>query len=818
MSGSIRRKRESDGEDALRELMNSILSGRYTEETYLADVSSVCRARPTSAPRLMSLLDRYVRIGRMKAPQQQRIKARIEQVLAEQRGSVSPPPVSESARDRPSADQSEADETRVVASAPWSRPEVSYDAGTAAAVPVGEDVTQDDDEDCPTSQLVAAARERASAATLTTILKPADETVSAHQTRVLRSSPPQSPRVEPLPEPVRPAETRVLGETRRLPEMPAFLGPTEVAPHARDTLVRSGPPPDKSTSVSADEARPAGPTEIGVGTVLDDRYELRHLLGRGGIATVYRAVDRYRVNLGLEDCYIAVKIVQPHPSRPGSVAALGREFHNAQLLSHPNVINVFNIDHAGDASFYTMELLDGERLSQVVKRVGMLSRRHALAIIRDIGAAVSHAHSRGVVHADVKPHNIMITQVGTVRVLDFGSGVIRAREPWISELSPADNYRQATPAYASCEQLEGWSADPRDDIYALACVAYLLLAGRHPFNLRPSLEARANRMQPRRPPGLSGDSWRALQRGLSWTREERTMSVEEWLRDLGVDKAADTLPPLALLQAGRPAGTWLQRAAAASVVIAGLGLAAFTVEHQDEFDWQNTLDRAQSSLQEAWQTMTDAPTGSSGQPAVSLPPIPSPTQVVVQKNIRDLPVAAATPHSSATHPRVAVDDAQDEAPGASASPIATAIAPDAVSAQVNDAGQPAAVPAGAEASRHLSFSAPSYVVSDTDPAARIVVRRSSTSTDGDINFVWWTEEGSARADVDYASLGRRAERIPSGVDKITVYVPIISSSQRHESRQFYVDLSEAGQRNGAQGSRSLVTIDNGSASGVGSGG
>jgi hypothetical protein len=110
----------------------------------------------------------------------------------------------------------------------------------------------------------------------------------------------------------------------------------------------------------------------------------------------------------------------------------------------------------------------------------------------------------------------------------------------------------------------------------------------------------------------------------------------------------------------------------------------------------------------------------------------------------------------------------------------------------------------------LEFSAPSYIVPGTEPAARIVVRRSG-GTDGDVNFVWWTEEASAKADVDYASLGRRIERIPSGSDRITVYVPIISTPQRHEITQFYVSLGEPGSlHSSGAGTRSLVTIDHGS--------
>jgi serine/threonine protein kinase len=830
MSGLSRRKYNTDSDHALRELVSSILSGRYTEETYLADVSSVCRARPNSGPRLISLVDRSARLGRMQAGQQQRIKARIEEVLLELRQPLATP------------------------AAPARRPAEPVAAGQ---LPAQDD---DEDEDCSTSELVASPKSRRPAALgpapLTMVSKPvpvpqhepasaddqaneltkviasaapSSELSPSSATRMLppdapspMSPPPTSPRVrQPDPAPAPPvghlppepplesAETRILSEAR---QTRAIHGPTLVAlpefaaaAGTVDTPLseRIGAP--SARSAPARDATLVGSASIGVGTVLHDRYELKQLLGRGGIATVYKAVDRYRVNLGLEDCYVAVKIVQPHPSRPGSVAALGREFHNAQLLSHPNVINVFNIDHAGDASFYTMELLDGERLSQVAKRVGLLSRRHALTIIRDIGAAVSHAHSRGVVHADLKPHNIMITQVGSLRVLDWGSGIIRAREPWISELSPGDNYRQATPAYASCEQLEGWSADPRDDIYALACVAYLLLAGRHPFDMQPSLEARAKRMQPRRPPGLSGESWRALQRGLSWTREKRTMSLEDWMRDLGVGAAAEALPPLSLLHAGRPPGTWLHHAAAASVIIAGLGLAAFTVEHQDEFDWQGTLSRAHDKLHGAWESLTeDTSADAADQPAVSLPPIPAPTPVVTQKNIKDLPpapnaLATRTPQSPNMAQRLAAG--RDGSTGEGVIATATATTVDAA---------PAAEPSAAESGSapHLAFSAPSYVVAGTEPAARIIIRRNG-STDGDVNFVWWTEEASAKADIDYASLGRRVERIPAGTDKITVYVPIISSSQRRETTQFYVALSEPGQHGGAMESRSLVTIDNG---------
>jgi serine/threonine protein kinase len=454
------------------------------------------------------------------------------------------------------------------------------------------------------------------------------------------------------------------------------------------------------------------------------------------------------------------------------------------------VVNVYDIDHEGDASFYSMELLEGERLNQLVDRAGgRLPRRYALAIIRDIGAAIAHAHSRGVVHADLKPHNIMITRDGHVRVLDFGSGIVRPGEPWISELSPGGSYRQATPAYASCEQLQGWCADPRDDIYALACLAYQLLAGKHPFEQRSALVARGRQMRPRRPPAIGGDSWRALRRGLAWSREQRSMTMEKWLEQLGVAEAAESLPPLSRLAAMPPPRHWPQRLAAAAVVLFSLGLAAFAIDRQAGVDWRQTLNGAQSAWERIWQQLqspwdsSSAP--ASGQAAVRAITPSAPAAITAAAN-PNRPAAAPAPRARSS--RVA---------SIAAAPVASAAA-EGVPATALDAN-----------SARVGFAASSYAVSGSEPAARIVVQRLGSS-DGDISFSWWTEGASAQPDVDYASLGRRIERIPSGTDKITVYVPIISNPQRSRLSQFYVALSEAGAAaTPAPAARATVTIDRG---------
>lgn len=813
MSGSSKRKFSSDDDDALRELVSSMLSGRYQEDTYLWDVSSVCKARPESAPRLLALIDRYKRIGRMPASQHAKVKARIDQVMT---------------ANKPASPKHSSAHLVAVN-------EEDIDGIDIDVEPLEEDSADDLSEDSMTREFRAPSPAESIRAKIASNVRAVARPSAAPS--VAATVAPAPPRAQPTARPAQPARpqpTIIPAADPVQPSAPAPIAPPAIAPLAiapapvlapvditsAATRVMSAPPPAPSVDQSevpaavaalAGTDTPVGLT-IGLNTVLHDRYELRQLLGRGGIATVYKAVDRYRVSLGLEDCYVAVKIVQPHPSRPGSVAALGREFHNAQLLSHPNVINVFNIDHVGDASYYTMEPLDGERLSQLMKRVGVLPRRYALAIIRDIGAAIAHAHSRGVVHADLKPHNIMITRTGQVRVLDFGSGLIRAREPWISEMSPDEDYRQATPAYASCEQLEGWSADPRDDIYALACLAYQLLAGRHPFDMQPSLDARARRRQPKRPPNLKGESWRALRRGLAWTREQRSMAVEDWLKELGVSAAAETLPPLSSLQAAKPPRVRLRGLAAAALLVTGLGLAAFTVQQQRSTDWQPTWLKAQGTLNDAWkgfQSFVGDSTASAAiaepaivaTPSVAVPAAPAAQAPQATRRSSSLASRASAPLARSSH-------AADAEKVAMVSPMASPVAAQDTS-DATGGIPPAAANSAIGPVPPLQFSAASYIVPGTEPAARIVIRRNG-STDGDVDFVWWTEEGSAKADVDYASLGRRVERIPSGSDKITVYVPIISNSQRHDLKQFYVALSAPGSfRSTGPGTRSLVTIDHG---------
>jgi serine/threonine protein kinase len=223
--------------------------------------------------------------------------------------------------------------------------------------------------------------------------------------------------------------------------------------------------------VAIDDQPACLPVEIG--RVLRDRYVLVDRLGSGGKGSVFKALDRYRADFPEAQQYVAIKILHvtaaDHEER---LASLRREFYFTQMLSHRNIVNVFELDRDGDLDFFTMELLEGELLSGVMGRLqpSPMSRPQAWAIIREIGSGLEYAHARNVVHADLKPHNIMITDSGEVRILDFGASSTSAQQVPEDRLRPRIVSSSATPAYACCELLDGRLPDPRDDIYAFACL------------------------------------------------------------------------------------------------------------------------------------------------------------------------------------------------------------------------------------------------------------------------------------------------------------------------------------------------------------
>jgi hypothetical protein len=276
------------------------------------------------------------------------------------------------------------------------------------------------------------------------------------------------------------ADATVLGDDALLDANQETLAPAQ--PMA-GRLTPTGPASRRSsranpgTNPTLTTSDPIGGGRFTPGIIIAERYRIVALLGRGGMGEVYRAED-----LKLSQV-VAIKFLPDSFSRDTSIL---ERFHSevrvARQISHPNVCRVFDIGDADGVPFLTMEYVDGEDLSSLVRRIGRLPQDKATEVSRQICAGLAAAHDRGIVHRDLKPSNLMLDGSGKIRITDFGLAGVAAN------IQGAE-VRAGTPAYMAPEQLSGKEVTAKSDIYALGLVMYEILTGKraHDANTLPDL-------------------------------------------------------------------------------------------------------------------------------------------------------------------------------------------------------------------------------------------------------------------------------------------------------------------------------------------
>ena len=208
-----------------------------------------------------------------------------------------------------------------------------------------------------------------------------------------------------------------------------------------------------------------------LGTTLDDRYVIKKVIGSGGMAVVYRATDN-RLKRS-----VAVKILRDELEADEEFRRrFQTEAQAVAMLSHPNIVSVYDVSHSEDVEYIVMELIEGVTLMQYMQKRGALGWKEALHFSVQIARALEHAHSKGIVHRDIKPQNVMILRDGTIKVADFGIAALETRQEQRSDQTVGSVH------YIAPEQARGEQPDTRSDIYSLGVVMYEMLTGRMPYD------------------------------------------------------------------------------------------------------------------------------------------------------------------------------------------------------------------------------------------------------------------------------------------------------------------------------------------------
>ncbi|MFR6023170.1 MAG: Stk1 family PASTA domain-containing Ser/Thr kinase [Oscillospiraceae bacterium] len=208
-----------------------------------------------------------------------------------------------------------------------------------------------------------------------------------------------------------------------------------------------------------------------LGTCLDDRYEIVEVIGAGGMAVVYKAIDQ-RLNR-----FVAVKILRDELARDEEFRARFQiEAQAVAMLSHPNIVSVYDVSHTAGVEYIVMELIEGVTLMQYMQKKGALSWKEAAHFSTQIAKALEHAHSKGIVHRDIKPQNIMILRDGAIKVADFGIAALESAQEQRSDQTVGSVH------YIAPEQARGETPDTRSDIYSLGVVMYEMLTGQMPYD------------------------------------------------------------------------------------------------------------------------------------------------------------------------------------------------------------------------------------------------------------------------------------------------------------------------------------------------
>ena len=264
-----------------------------------------------------------------------------------------------------------------------------------------------------------------------------------------------------------------------------------------------------------------------IGRLLDNRYEILEVIGTGGMAVGYKA-RCHRLNR-----LVAIKILKDEFARDEEFRRRFRaEGEAVAMLSNPNIVQVFDVSTSEDANYMVMELIDGISLKQYMEKKGVLNWKETLHFAMQIATGLEHAHSRGIVHRDIKPHNVMVLKNGSVKVMDFGIARVMNKSNTLTKEALGSVH------YISPEQAKGGHTDNRSDIYSLGVVMYEMMAGRPPYDGESAVAVAIKHINGGAPlpsvynPNIPKGLEQIIMKAMALEIRDRYVSATEMLRDM----------------------------------------------------------------------------------------------------------------------------------------------------------------------------------------------------------------------------------------------------------------------------------------------
>ena len=527
------------------------------------------------------------------------------------------------------------------------------------------------------------------------------------------------------------------------------------------------------------------------------RYRLHARIGRGRLGDIYEAEDEGYRELGVGG-RVALQLLPDRIALDnGLFSKLKLGYTVLRAGSHPNLVSYLDIDHDGKFGYLAMEFLDGASLRFVLDDVTTLPLEEAIPVIRAIGDALGFLHAKSMVHGQLTAESVFITENLEVRLLD---------------VVPLDSASTILRGVASRDPFS--RADAGDDIYALACLTYEILAGKHPFNFHPPEEASMAGLQPARIRALPERQWKAICRGLSFDRDKRPATVREFLDELGVsgterlrssgngapEHDADPVQP----QKEAPP---IARQVPAARSDAGNtdSQPGPVIAPAPASDKRREIARTRRKRASRARSLILLPVLAGlvawyffGQPGNDIAELAAMTESYLDP----VPEAQGVTTAAAATGQEAVTPIEEASVAAAVEPLPQAVAEPVVSEAPDPAAPLPDTETDAAAETEIvsqdrtqgSTLIQSFVtVYERDGAARIAFRRPVGTTG---TLVWWSADHTAIGDEDYIPLQQPVTAFAAGEEAETLHVPLINDGLPEPRETFYVYL---GQRNPGSG-------------------